>query len=370
MAKKKVEENSNSSFLNSFKKECEGMEGISLSSPAPNFWLDSGNYCINKVLSGSYNKGIASGRLASFVGPSGAGKSFLAGNLIKSALSNKGMEWGVLVIDSENALDDDYLLKLGANVVDNPLYHYRGVSTIPQTVNIVSKFIKGYKAANEDMPFVIVLDSVDQLMTDSELAQYDDGEIKGDQGQHSKQVKAMLKRFVADIKGTNIAMVTIKQVYKEQDKIAAYTNPWVINESYKFAFSQIGLVTKLLLKDDKTKIFEGITLKVRGEKTRFCKPYQTARIEVPYEEGMDPYSGILDAAVSLNVVEKNGGWYTFDGQKFQESKFDNIKEAVYAKVLEKDSEVLNVSIEESEDPDQGISAKTSEIERKPRVHEE
>lgn len=359
MAKKSTEKSNDgkASFLTEFNRESAKMEGIALSSPAPKYWLNLGNYCINKVMSGSYSKGIPTGRLASLAGPSGAGKSFLAGNAIKWALSEKQFDCGVLVIDSENALDDGYLTKIGADVIDNPLYNYRGVATISQTVNLLSKFVSGYKKTNEDMPFLVVVDSIDQLMTDSELEQYENGEIKGDQGQHAKQIKAMLKRIVNDLKGTNIALLSIKQVYKEQDKIAAFSNPWVLNDAYKFAFSQIGMVTKLMLKDDKTKLFEGITLKVRGEKTRFCKPFQTARIEVPYDAGMDPYSGILDASVALGIVEKNGGWYTFGDSKFQERNFDKHRDEIFAKVIEKDSQVLNVEIEEDEDTTEVLTAK-------------
>src|SRR5216683_800735 len=140
MAKKKIESDEKQpklSFLDQFNTDCEDIDGISLSSPSPKYWLDAGNYCINKVLSGSYSKGIASGRLAAFTGPSGSGKSFIMGNLIKSALSKKDVDWGVLAIDSENALDDNYLNNIGANIDNNPLYNYRGVSTISQTVNII-----------------------------------------------------------------------------------------------------------------------------------------------------------------------------------------------------------------------------------------
>lgn len=367
--KKKVAEvkQGKGSFLGSFNEQCEDIDGISMSAPSPKYWLDTGSYVVNKVLSGSYVRGYPTGRLGALAGPSGAGKSFLLGNAIKSALNNKDVEWGVLVIDSENAIDNDYLEAIGANIHDNPFYNYRGVTTISQTLNIIQKFTKSYRSSNEDMPFLIAMDSIDMLQTDSENTRYEeDGEMGGDQGQHAKQIKGMLRRLVNDLKDLNVALVSTKQVYQEQDPVLAKQNPWKMTESFKFAFSQIGLVTKLLLKDDKTKKFEGITLKVFGTKTRFTKPFQQAKIEVPYDTGMDPYTGIVDAAVALGIVEKNGSWFNFDGQKFQSPTLE-MNQAVFAKVVEKDSEVLNVEIEENEDTDEVLTAK--EVTEKRRTRE-
>lgn len=348
MAKKQEEKKkSPGSFLSLYNKECEDIDGISMSSPSPNFWLDTGSLVINKIISGSYDKGWASGRLGEVAGPSASGKSFLLGNAVKSALNNSQQEWGTLVVDSENAVDDDYLEGIGAKILDNPLYNYRGVSTISQVVNVVSKFIKAYKEAEETMPFLITIDSLDNLMTDSETEQYESGEMRGDQGQHPRQIKAMLKRFVTDVKGTNIVMLCSKGMYANQNKIESFNDPYVLNEATKFAFSQILTLTKYKLKDKSTNTFEGINLKVRGEKTRFAKPFQQVTIELPYDTGMDPYTGMLDAAVALGIVEKSASWYYYGEKKFQKGDFDSVKAEVVAEVLVKDS-TLDVQVDETE----------------------
>jgi len=337
-------------FLKDFNKSSEKIPGISVASKAPEFWISSGNFVINKVLSGNYLKGVPQGRLSMIAGPSGAGKSFLCGNMAVAAL-NQG--FGVLAIDSENALDDAFMTALGADI-DNPNYVYRGVQTIPQCTKVVQSFIKGYRSARESgeniPPFLIVIDSLDMLQTSSDADKYDRGEIGGDQGQHAKQIKKMLGAFVQDTKNVDIHIICTKQVYQEQDPIAAKQMPWRITESLRFAFSQILLVTKLMLKDDTTKAFEGIKLKAYGFKTRFCKPFQTVTIEVPYDTGMDPYSGLLEAAVAVGVVESNGAWYEFEGNKFQKKKFEDYREQVLEKMVTMhESERVDVAIEEEED---------------------
>ena len=85
-------------------------------------------------------RGIPQGRLTDLAGASGAGKSFLAANLLKSAQDAGAY---CLVIDSENALDDVFMSKIGVDVNDN--YKYVEVTTIPQVTNVVSSFLKGYR---------------------------------------------------------------------------------------------------------------------------------------------------------------------------------------------------------------------------------
>jgi recombination protein RecA len=133
-------------------------------------------------------------------------------------------------------------------------------------------------------------------------------------------------------------------VYKEQDAMLA-KNPvteWKFSESIMYPFSQIVLVTRLMLKDDETKKYSGIRLKVFGRKTRFTKPFQTAMIEVPYDTGMDEYSGLLEAAESLGVITRAGAWYTFNGQKFQSKNFSTIQDDVLNALIEIENKPLDV----------------------------
>lgn len=335
------------SFLEDFKKDTKKMEGVSISSPGPKFWISTGNYVINKIISGKYEGGIGQGKLALLAGPSSAGKSFLVGNIVKSA---QEMGCGVLIIDSENALDDDFMRKIGANP-DDEFYIYRGVSNIQQTTSIVSKFLKSYRKHGEDKKFLIVIDSLDAMLTENAANAFEDGIVKGDQGQQAKQLKAMLSPFMHEIKDLNIAILCTKQVYKTQDPIEA-KNPiteWKMTDALKYPFSQIMLVSRLLLKNDTTKKYEGIRLKVFGYKTRFTKPFQTAMIEVPYEEGMDKYTGIMEVAESLGLITRSGAWYDFNGKKFQSKNFSEIQEEVLKELIERENETISINKSQLED---------------------
>ena len=300
-------------FLKTFDKELAGIDGVGTSSMPPRYWYSTGNYVLNRIISGSFYKGIPQGRITNLAGSSGAGKSFLGANLVRAAQEAGAF---ILVVDSENALDDEFMQKIGVDTTSD--YKYVEVTTIPQVIAVVSAFIKGYrKQVGEDInaPQVfILLDSLDMLMTGTELENYAKGDQKGDQGQRNKQLKAMLRNFVQDIKKLNVAMVVTSQVYKNQD-VTNGEGIWIVSDAVKYAASQIILLSKLKLKDDSGKAgqFSGIRMKCEGYKTRFTQPFQNITIEVPYSTGMDPLSGLVDAATALGVIEKKGAYLTITG---------------------------------------------------------
>jgi recombination protein RecA len=301
-------------FLKDFDKVIDKMDGVSTDTSPPKYWFSSGNHVLNKVVSGDFNSCVPQGRVVALAGPSGSGKSYLLANMIKNAQLAGAY---VLVLDSEGAFDDGWAAAIGIDVTD-PNYKPIQVCTIPQVVKIVSTFIKGYRdeyGESLDAPKVfIALDSCDMLMTDSEQEKYTKGNTNADQGQHPKQLKQMLKTFTNDIKSLNISMAVTKQVYAaNQEKILKGEGLWVINDAIRYSTSLIILVTRLKLKNDKTKAITGVRMKCEGFKTRFTKPFQTVTIEVPYDTGMDKSSGLLEVAEQMKVITKKGGWYYIDG---------------------------------------------------------
>lgn len=335
-------------FLKDFNKQIENIEGITTSNKPPRFWVSTGNHCLNKILSGSFYKGIPQGRLSCLAGPSHAGKSFLAGNIIKQA-QKEGMV--NVVIDTENALDEAFLTSIGVDPNNN--LHYYGVSTISHATKIISTFIKGYKSEygnSLDAPRILItLDSLDMLMLDQELDNYDKGKMSYDQGLQAKQLKQMLRPITNDIKNVNVCIVTTKQVYKNQDMFSV-EGKWNVNDAIRYAHSIITVITRLKLKnEDKKSEVLGIRMLCEGFKTRFTKPYQNVIIDVPYDTGINLYSGMKEVAVGLGVIKQSGGWYKIDG----EDKFLRPDELYdHMDVIVKRCEELTnafVSIDETED---------------------
>jgi recombination protein RecA len=349
-------------YLDIFRKEVEQEGG----SEPPRYWFSTGNYVLNRILSGSFMQGIPQGRVCCYTGPSGSGKSFLVCNAMREAQAQGAT---VVVIDSEHALDKDFVKALGVKIDDS--YVYAEIETIPQLQQTVSSLIKGYKEDRGDDPsagdkLLIVVDSLDMLMTETEEENFDKGILKGDQGQRSKQLKAVMRQFVQAIKHDNISILVTAQVYKNQDVLNG-EGVWIVSDAIKFSLSHIALLTKLKLRVDG--IAKGIKLKAEGYKTRFTQPFQTVQLEVPYETGMDPFNGLVEVAVELGVLDKRGSRLALSGEDTTFYQKD-ITHDMYQDILVKceaktDVKLQAVIVDADEDTsDSGLSAKAKRAAKK------
>lgn len=334
------------------------------SSEPPHYWFSTGNYVLNKISSGSFHRGIPQGRVTGLAGPSGSGKSFLAANIIKTAQAEGAY---VVVLDSEHALDNEFVTAVGVDPHND--YKYYEVDTISQAKKVVSTFVTGYNGeymGNHDAPkILIVIDSLDMLETETESENTKKGITKGDQGQRNKQLKAMLRGFVQGIKRSNISIVVTSQVYENQDVLNG-EGRWIVSGGIKFALSTIILLTKLKLKETGSREVKGIRMKCEGYKTRFTKPYQVVTIEVPYDEGMDPYNGLLTVAVEMGIVDKRGSRYALAGadKTWYSSEFGEHAEYVLAQAEDGREKFLEGFMEKDEEeagPDSDDSVKKRRI---------
>lgn len=359
------------SFLKDFKKSIADIEGIGDNSQDPRFWLSTGNYNLNKIISGSFYKGIPQGRLTALCGPSSSGKSFLGANLVANAQKEGAF---ALVIDSEHALADKFMTDIGVDVNNN--YLYQEITTIPQVIQILSSFLQKYRkdyGNSEKAPKVIVLiDSLDMLLTERELEHFEAGESAGDQGQRNKQLKAMLRPIVQSIKDLNITVVFTSQVYKNQD-LKNGEGVWLFADSTKYAASQIILLTKLKLKDTGESAVRGIRMKCEGYKTRFTKPFQTVTIEVPYDTGMNPLSGLILVAEEMKIIEKRGSRYGFVGEEvsfFSKDIAEHAERILSSGEAKRDAYLKFIEASEEVAEDQGETAKDTKARRGKKVNGE
>lgn len=345
-------------FLKDFEKTAAKMSDVTSSAKPPRFYFPYGNYVLNRVMTGSLFKGIPQGRITAVAGPSHAGKSFMAGNLVRAAQQAGAY---CLVVDSERAFDDEFASNMGINTDED--YNYKSAVTIPDTAKLVNNFISGYKSefgTDSDAPKVlIVIDSLDSLFTAADWEAFQKkGELKADQGLHAKQTKAMLTKFQQAIGDTNIAMVVTKQVYRAKpEQILQGEGVWIVNDAIRYPCSQILLISRLKLRDDSRDTI-GIRMKCEGFKTRFTKPFQTVVIEVPYDTGMDSYSGLLDVAKALGVVTQKGSRYTIDGESksWYSKNIINYVDKILSMCEDRSTSFLMLGTEEEEHPEQGTGS--------------
>jgi recombination protein RecA len=317
--------NKNVAFLKGFKKALAKIETVNVGISEPQKWYSTGNFALNKILSGSFFRGIPEGRITGFVGPSGAGKSFLSCNVLAQA-QKEGAH--LLILDTENAIDLNFLSKLGVDTSEEALTYIQ-VGTTEDVNSICSEFFSSYEKEygrfNYEAPrIMVVIDSLAMLSTSTELDNYDKkGEIRGDQGQRAKRTKAMLRMILTRIARLPITVIVTDHVYPQD--VMMGDGAWAITNSTKFFPSIIGMVSKLKLKEESEVI--GVRMRVEAYKTRFAKLGSKVELEVPYSTGMSPYSGLLDMLEADGVVSKGGAWYSLelDGEitKFQRKQLDD-----------------------------------------------
>ena len=295
--------------VSKFRKDLtKSITGMSSGFNDPTDWISTGSYALNYLISGDFHRGVPLGKVTVFAGESGAGKSyFCAGNIVKHA-QDQGIF--VVLIDSENALDESWLQALDVDTGEDKLLKLN-MSMIDDVAKTVSTFMADYKAMNEeDRPKVLfVIDSLGMLLTPTDVDQFNKGDMKGDMGRKPKALTSLVRNTVNMIGSYNVGLVCTNHTYASQDmfdpddKISG-------GQGFIYASSIVVAMKKLKLKEDEggNKISEvrGIRAGCKVMKTRYAKPFEGVQVKIPYETGMNPYSGLVELFEKKGLLEKQG----------------------------------------------------------------
>lgn len=300
--------------LSKFRKDItKSIEGLSIGFHDPTDWISTGNYALNYLISGDFKKGVPLGKVTVFAGESGSGKSYIcSGNLVKNA-----QEQGIFVVlvDSENALDETWLHALGVDTSEDKLLKLN-MAMIDDVAKTISTFMKDYKAMPEDdRPKVLfVVDSLGMLMSPTEVNQFDAGDMKGDMGRKAKALKALVTNCVNMFGSCNVGLVATNHTYASQDPYNPDPNVSG-GQGFVYASSILVAMKKLKLKEDEdgNKVSEvrGIRAGCKIMKTRYAKPFEDIEVQIPYESGMNPYSGFFDLLEKKGMISKEGNRYVY-----------------------------------------------------------
>jgi len=295
--------------ISKFRKSItKSIDGLSIGFNDPTDWVSTNNFALNYLISGDFKKGIPLGKVTVFAGESGAGKSFIcSGNLVANA-----QKQGIypILIDTENALDEDWLKALDVDTSPDKLLKLN-MAMIDDVAKTITEFIAEYKTMpEEDRPKVLfVIDSLGMLLTPTDINQFQAGDLKGDMGRKPKALTALVRNCVNMFGAYNIGMVCTNHTYASQDmfdpddKISG-------GQGFIYASSIVVAMRKLKLKEDEdgNKVSEvnGIRAACKIMKTRYAKPFESVQVKIPYETGMNPYSGLVDLAEAKGLLKKEG----------------------------------------------------------------
>jgi RecA/RadA recombinase len=305
--------------LSKFRKDItKNIPGLSVGFRDPKVWISTGNYALNYAISGKFRDGgIPLGKVVMLAGQSGSGKSFLASGNITANAQKKDVF--VVLIDSENALDERWLKALDVDTNEDKLLK-ANLAMIDDVAKLISDFMKDYKSQYGSVPeeqrprVLFVIDSLGMLLTPTDVNQFEAGELKGDMGRKPRALAALVRNCVNMFGEYDVGMVCTNHSYASQDMF----NPDDVisgGQGPIYASSIVLAMRKLKLKEDeqgnKTTDVKGIRAQCKIMKTRYNKPFEQVEIKIPYDQGMDPYSGLYDLFVQKGLLVKEGNKWCY-----------------------------------------------------------
>lgn len=337
----------------------------------PLTWISTGNFALNKMMTGDYNRGVPVGSATAFAGESGSGKSYIAsGNIIKNALE-EGV--GVVLLDTEGAIKKTWATALGVDTDNDAIVRWNK-RTINQVTATIADFVDGYSddwakmAREEQPPVLIIIDSLGNLETDAGVKQFNEGELRGDQGLFAKQLKSMMKNIIGSFDGFQLGVVGTMHTYINQnqysdheDIIAGGRGPiYLCDIVVNMNKTKLRDVEEVLdektgkMKKKKAKEVQGIVSKIKCVKSRYAKPFSEVEVQIPYDRGMDPYSGLFEL-FEKKVFRKDGQGFVYMSKeqnkeiKLKRSQMDNM---FFDQVMrEWDDSSIPTGVNELEDED-------------------
>ncbi|TBR19013.1 MAG: recombinase RecA [Chitinophagaceae bacterium] len=253
--------------------------------------------------------GLPRGRVVEIYGPEASGKTTIAIHVIAEAQKKGGM---CAFIDAEHAFDSSYAKKLGVDV-DNLLISQPDYGE--QALEIADRLI--LSGALD----VLVIDSVAALVPKSEL----EGEM-GDSkmGLHARLMSQALRKLTATISKTNTICIFINQL---REKIGVmFGNPETTTggNALKF-YASVRLDIRRIAQIKDGDLAIGNRAKVKVVKNKVAPPFRTTEFDLIFGEGISKVGEIVDMGVEFEVVQKNGSWFSYNGDKLGQGR-DAVKQ--------------------------------------------
>lgn len=268
--------------------------------------ISSGSIALDRALGvGGYPKG----RIIEIFGPESSGKTTFALHAIANAQKEGGF---AAFIDAEHALDPNYAKNLGVDIE-----------------NLILSQPDNGEQALEIAEALIKSGSVDVIVIDSVAALVPEAELNGEMGQsmvglHARLMSQAMRKLSGVISKTNCVAIFINQIREKVGVMFGNPETTTGGRALKF-FASVRLEIRRgeQLKDGTSAIGNRTSIKV--VKNKVAPPFRSCEVEIIYGEGISHLGEVLDCAAELDIINKSGAWYSYNGEKIGQGR-DKTKE--------------------------------------------
>ena len=271
--------------------------------------------------------GVPKGRIIEIYGPESSGKTTVALHIVAECQKQGGI---AAYIDAEHALDPIYAKKIGVDI-DN--LYVSQPDHGEQALEITDALVRSGAVD------IVVIDSVAALTPRSEI----EGEM-GDThvGLLARLMSQALRKLTANVNINNTTLIFINQI---REKIGvSYGNPETTTggRALKF-YASVRLDVRRVEAIKQGSDVIGNRTRIKVVKNKVAPPFKTASVDIMYGTGVSREGEIIDIASDLNILDKSGAWYAYNGEKIGQGK-ENVK--LYLKENKELAQELETKIRE------------------------